>query len=377
MRNNFRILCVAAVIAVVFNLSAACEEEEVPKIQMAILLDTSGSMSGLIDQARSELWKIVNEFVTMKSNGMIPQLEVALFEYGKSTLPSDEGYLRMILSLTTDLDKVSQELFALTTNGGSEYCGMVIRDAVHDLAWSDNKRDLKTIFIAGNEPFTQGNVDYHEPCRAAITKGIVVNTIFCGNHEEGVKTCWQDGALLAEGSYISIDHNMAVAHIEAPQDKKISRLGEELNKTYIPFGALGAEGVSNQAAQDANAAGVGTGVLAQRARTKASSQYSNYHWDLVDAVTGSKVELEEVKTEDLPEEMKEMSIEAKSAFIAAKAEDRKKIQSEIIKLDQERREFVAEKRKEMAVSENGTFDSAVIESIRRMAKQRNMTVDTP
>ena len=30
-------------------------------IEMAILLDTSGSMQGLIEQAKSQLWRIVNE----------------------------------------------------------------------------------------------------------------------------------------------------------------------------------------------------------------------------------------------------------------------------------------------------------------------------
>ncbi len=94
-----------------------------PRVQMAILLDTSGSMSGLIDQARTELWAIVNEFITAKRDGKAPQLEVALYEYGKSSLPADEGYLRMIVPFTMDLDKISEELFALKTNGGSEYCG--------------------------------------------------------------------------------------------------------------------------------------------------------------------------------------------------------------------------------------------------------------
>ena len=104
-----------------------------PQVQMAILLDTSSSMSGLIDQARIELWAIVNEFIFAKRNGMEPEVQVALYEYGKSSLSAKEGYIRMIVPFTTDLDKVSEELFALKTNGGQEYCGWVIKEATQAL----------------------------------------------------------------------------------------------------------------------------------------------------------------------------------------------------------------------------------------------------
>jgi len=151
--------------------------EKQPLVQMAILLDTSGSMSGLIDQARTELWAIVNEFIFASKDGRTPELQVALYEYGKSSLSAEQGYIREILPLTTDLDKVSEELFALNTNGGEEYCGWVIKEATRSLKWSDSPDDLKVIFIAGNEPFTQGPVDYRQACKAAISKNIVVNTI--------------------------------------------------------------------------------------------------------------------------------------------------------------------------------------------------------
>jgi len=93
------------------------------KIQVALLLDTSGSMDGLIEQAKSQLWKIVNELATSKKKGQTPNVEIALYEYGKSTQPADKGYMKQVVPLTTDLDLVSEKLFELKTNGGSEYCG--------------------------------------------------------------------------------------------------------------------------------------------------------------------------------------------------------------------------------------------------------------
>ena len=192
-----------------------------PKIQLAVLLDTSNSMDGLINQARTQLWKIVNEFAKASQEGNEPTFEVALFEYGNDGLPPTEGYVRLVVPFTVDLDKVSQELFALKTNGGSEFCGQVIDRAVHTLAWSKSNRDLRCIFIAGNEPFTQGPVDYRKSCKAAADGGITVSTIHCGTLDEGIRGEWQNGAKLADGSYMSIDQNQAVADIPTRTIKRL------------------------------------------------------------------------------------------------------------------------------------------------------------
>src|SRR5262245_12214456 len=117
-----------------------------PVVQLVLLLDTSNSMDGLIEQAKSQLWKIVNEFITAKQNGQRPDLQVALFEYGKSSLSAKGGYIRMVQPLTNDLDKISEELFALRTNGGEEYCGWVIQEAVQRLGWDPSGKAYKAIF---------------------------------------------------------------------------------------------------------------------------------------------------------------------------------------------------------------------------------------
>ena len=255
----------------------AADAAPAPLVQVAILLDTSGSMQGMIEQAKGQLWKIVNEFINAKQNSRRPELQVALYEYGKSSLSEASGWIRQIVPLTNDLDKVSEELFKLTTDGGEEYCGWVIKEAVEQLAWSKAPNDFKAIFIAGNEPFTQGPVDYRQSCKAAIEKGIIVNTIHCGDQATGLSTKWQDGALLAEGKFMFIDHNRAVVHFEAPQDKEIAQLGVELNKTYIAYGAAGAQNQARQSAQDVNVFSLApsAGASVQRALTKASANYCN------------------------------------------------------------------------------------------------------
>lgn len=340
-----------------------------PLIQMAILLDTSGSMDGLIEQAKTQLWKIVNEFIAAKREGVRPEIQVALYEYGKQSIPAAEGYLRMIVSLSTDLDKISEELFALKTDGGDEYCGRVIKAAVEGLSWSKSNDDLKVIFIAGNEPFSQGDVDYKEACKFAISKGIIVNTIFCGPHQEGIDTFWKEGALLADGMYLNIDQNQQVVHIASPQDAQIETLGKKLNETYIAYGQQGWLSKERQADQDENAQGAAPGVMLERAVCKSSSNYSNATWDLCDAVTSGR-KIEEVPVEELPEEMKKMTLEERKAFVDAKMKERETIQKEIQTLSQEREKFVAEKRREMSQSDENSFDVAMIQILRKQASQK-------
>lgn len=342
-----------------------------PLVQLAILLDTSNSMDGLIDQAKQQLWRIVNEFIGAKRDGQTPVLQVALFEYGNDGLPADEGHIRLVLPLTDDLDKVSQQLFALKTNGGQEYCGQVIKAAVDRLKWSNEPDDLKVVFIAGNEPFTQGTVNYAQACKDAITRGIQINTIFCGNAAEGINGKWKDGAVLADGSFTSIDHNAQVVAIEAPQDAEIAKLGVEINKTFVAYGKNAEAGARNQAAQDSNSAGVSLQNSVQRALTKGSANYRNGTWCLVDAVYLNDMDITKIKEENLPENMKKMTMEQRKEYLAEKKKQRDEIAAKIKKLNDEREKYVAAERKKLAEAGEETFDKAVVESVRKQAQDKN------
>lgn len=342
-----------------------------PLVQLAILLDTSGSMQGLIEQAKGQLWKIVNEFLKARQDGQTPEVQVALYEYGKSSLSSGSGWIRQIVPLSTDLDKISEELFALKTDGGDEYCGRVIKEALNHLAWSNDPKVYRAILIAGNEPFTQGPVNYAESCRAAIAKGIIVNTIHCGDEATGISTKWQDGALLADGKYLVIDHNQAVVHIEAPQDKEIARLSAELNGTYLAYGLGGAAAAERQAAQDRNAMSLApaSGATVQRAIAKSSLNYRNSSWDLVDAAKDKAFNLSEVKAENLPAEMQTMNEAERKDYIERKAKERSALQAKIQSLSGEREKYLAKKRQQNAAT--NTLDTAVISAVREQAGKRD------
>jgi hypothetical protein len=342
-----------------------------PLVQIAVLLDTSGSMQGLIEQAKTQLWKLVNEFITAKQDGKTPVVQVALYEYGKDALKSKEHWIRQIQPLTRDLDKVSEELFALTTNGGEEYCGAVIQRATLDLAWDPNPKVYKAIFIAGNEPFTQGPIDSKQSCKDAIAKGIIVNTIHCGGEAQGIAEHWNQGALLADGKYLVIDQNQAIVHIEAPQDKEIVKLNEELNKTYINYGAAAPAAKARQVAQDSNAAAKPeSGAQVQRIVSKASANYFNSGWDLVDASKDKSFDITKVKEADLPEEMKKMTVDERKAHLVKKTAERAEIQKKVLALNKEREAYVATQRKESA--KNDTLDTAMTKALRSQAEKKGI-----
>lgn len=369
MKRLILTLCVLIPLISESSLYSQWDKDGKSKIQIALLLDTSSSMDGLIDQARSQLWKIINELAVAQKDGKIPSLEVALFEYGKSSIPMEEGHLRMVTSFSGNLDKISAELYSLTTNGGDEYCGMVIDKAVLNLKWDSNDNNLKLIFIAGNEPFDQGDVSYKEAVRKAKRKGIIVNTIFCGDGKTGIETWWKDGADISGGRYISIDQNIQVMTISAPQDAELTRLGIELNNTYIAYGSAGREKKMEQEKQDSNAAGKSASIMAERSISKASAHYDNTEWDIVDAASKGSVDLKKMTKDQLPEEMKNMNPEEREEYVSKLEKKREDIKNRINKLNEERRAYIEKVQKESA-SEN-TLDSAIIKTVREQAEKKN------
>ena len=341
-------------------------------VKIALLLDTSNSMDGLINQAKGQLWDIVNEFTHARcGNEIRPELQIALYEYGNDNLSSSEGYIRQVLGFSDDLDEISEKLFSLTTNGGEEFCGEVIQTSLKQLDWGKNPDDLKMIFIAGNEPFTQGKLNYKDAAHNAKEKDVVVNTIFCGNYEQGISTDWKNGASITGGDYMAIDHNQQVVHIETPYDDIIIQLNSKLNKTYVSYGYLGSQKVAAQAAEDSKAYSMDKEVAVKRSVSKSSRLYKNSKWDLVDAVEADEVELAELAEEELPAELKGKSKNEIERYISEKKEERKAIQKQIQELNVKRKKFIAENQKE----ESGELENAMLNAIKTQAAKKNYKWD--
>lgn len=300
-------------------------------------------------------------------------MQIALYEYGNDGLPGAEGHIRQVLNFTNDLDEVSKELFSLSTNGGSEYCGQVVQTSLNQLDWGKDGDDLKMVFIAGNEPYTQGRVNYKDAAVNAKEKGVVVNTIYCGDYQQGIHTKWKDGADLTYGDYMAIDHNQKTVHIASPYDDVILQLNLKLNKTYVRYGKKGRAKAEMQTAQDSNAESYSKANAVSRTVSKGSGMYKNTSWDLVDAMEADEeFEVEELEEEYLPQELKDKSPAEIKAYVAKQAQVRSEIQTEIQKLNEKRRIFIANKQKEEG--SNGLGD-AMLEAIKKQAEKKNYTWD--
>lgn len=336
------------------------------KIQVALLLDTSNSMDGLIDQARAQLWKMVNRLAAAKKDQQIADLEIALFEYGNSGLDAKEGYIRLVQPLGRDLDGLSEKLFELRTNGGDEYCGWVIQTATEVLPWSTTPGDLKIIVIAGNEPFDQGKVNFRRTCAAAAEKGIIVNTIHCGDYDTGVSTLWKEGATIGKGKYMNIDTDEKIVHIATPYDARMLELNSKLNATYIGYGSLGKERKARQAVQDDNAASYGSSNMAQRAASKAKASYSNSEWDIVDAEASDKDLVKKLKPEELPKQFQGKNEAEIRQEIERLRTEREAIRREITETEQKMDAYIVEESKKQATTQ--TLDHVLIQTVVDQAK---------
>lgn len=349
------------------------EETSKNTVQMALLLDTSNSMDGLINQAKSQLWDIVNELSYAKcgTEGR-PRLQIALYQYGNDNLSAKEGYVQQVLDFSSDLDEISEKLFALATNGGEEYCGKVIETSLQQLPWNKNPDQLKMIFIAGNEPFDQGRFNYRNAAIHAKEKNIVVNTLFCGAYEQGINTYWKNGATLTGGEYMAIDHNQELVHLSTPYDDAIIELNSRLNGTYVSYGSLGKSKRIAQTEQDENAMELQEVVAVKRAVSKSSSLYNNKNWDLVDAYSDAAFKISSVEKEALPKELQGKTHAQIKSYVESKKMEREKIQQEIQDLNGKRLAYLSKNQNQ---ENTGALENAMLQAIKKQAALKNYRWD--
>lgn len=339
-------------------------------VQIALLLDTSSSMDGLINQARSHLWNMVDQMGRMtrvvdgKTRGV--KIELALYEYGNDTLSPKDGYIRQVLPFTTDLDKVSETLHGLFTNGGSEYAGQAIQTAITSLQWSSDPAAMRFAFVAGNEGFDQGPVTATTAMQAAAQKDVHVQLIYCGTKEP----TWDAAAKLAMSDLMTIDQNYVAQHIASPQDADILRLGNDLNATYMAYGDEGAASVARQAKADTSSAKLSPKVALERAQLKSKKSYRNDNWDVVDAIEKNGKFLEQVADDKLPTELRGKTLAEKQKIVADNAAKRAELKAKIAKLEAERTTFLAAERAKQTSTAAPSLDTELMKTTKKVATKK-------
>lgn len=368
---------IAAVVACLCGLTSVSRAEEKAKtVEIAICLDTSGSMQGLIESAKIQLWTIVNQFTRATPT---PTLRVALYQYGNDGLTSQSGWVRKEIDLTNDLDEVYKKLSALSTNGGTELVARVARTALRELAWSKDDGALRLIFVCGNEPADQDKeVPLKDVAEVAKKQGVLINTIFCGPANHAEVPLWREFAVMTGGRYSNIDMSRASTEvaIATPFDKEILALNAKLNGTYVTFGREGGGKGANQAKQDSNAAEAKPEAAISRASTKASPLYRNDSWDLVDKLKNDpKFDIKSLKDGELCEEMKKLTPDERVEYVKKKAAERAVICKGIEEASAKRGLFVAaEKAKSPKTSGEKSLDDACREMIRDQAGKKGIEI---
>jgi hypothetical protein len=383
------------------------------KIQAAILLDVSGSMDGLIEQAKSQLWNMVNVLGKAENaSGEKPDIEIALYEYGRTNVgyqsnnvikpsvnasnvtkrsaslsttsttsansldKSKAGYVKMLSAFTKDLDSLSSILFSLRTAGGDEFCGQVIKQSIEELAWDNTPGSFKVIFIAGNEDFLQGYVKFTDACELAKQKGIIVNTIYCGDRMQGIKEHWNLQDQCGNGEYTNINQNAKEQEFDTPYDSTITMLNNKLNSTYLYYGVEGSGKASRQYAMDAANAKMGKSAELKRANAKTKSNaYYNADWDLVDADKDGKFDYTKLDKKNLSDSLRDKSNDEIKAIVSTKSKERSEIQKQIAEFSIKRDAFITEQKKKMvAENKETTLETEVERNIKTQIKRSSLQI---
>ncbi len=319
---------------------------EKPVIDVVFVLDTTGSMSGLIQTAKEKIWSIAT---TMAAAQPAPEIRIGLVAYRDR----GDAYVTQMVDLSSDLDSVYATLMDFQADGGGdgpESVNAALHDAVHKMSWSQRDQAYQVIFLIGDAPphmDYQDDVKYPAILASAAENGIIVNTIQCGNMPTTV-TPWTQIASLGNGSFFQVEQAGSAVAYTTPYDEEIADLSAKLDGTRLYYGSEEEKGVmaAKVAATDKLEASASTASRARRAvfNTSVGGRANLLgENELVDAVASGTVTLDEIDADALPELIKPMAPAEQKAYIAGLAEERTELQRQIRSLSAGREDYLAKK----------------------------------
>ena len=338
-----------------------------PTVEVAFVLDTTGSMSGLIEGAKAKIWYIANQIILGEPT---PEVKMALVAY------RDKGdqYVTKVFDLTDNIDQVHTDLMGFAAGGGGdgpEHVNKALHDAVNSLSWSNDDRTLKIIYLVGDAPPHNEYTDtpkYAALAKAAITKGIYVNTILCGGNQNTAKI-WQDIAGRAEGRYFAIAADGGVDNVATPYDRELATLNSDLVETVVVYGTAAEKAKAKELNRRAGSI-ASAPVAAERADFAAKTGKAGTR-DLVAAVGDGTVKLDDVDTKLLSEKMQKMTPKEQAAHIAAQQTKRDKLNTRIQQVSRQRTQYIKQELEKAGGGKDG-FDAKVVETIKEQGRKKNI-----
>jgi Mg-chelatase subunit ChlD len=349
-----------------------------PTMEMVFVLDTTGSMGGLLTGAKQRIWGIVNEVMQASK---LSSVKVGLVAYRDR----NDQYITQVLPLTEDLDKVYSTLMDYQADGGGdepENVRRALAEGVAKAGWSQpSANHAQILFLVGDAPPHDyaDEPDTLTTADLAVKQGIIVNTIQCGTSAE-TKPVWEAIARRGQGQYFLIPLNGGVQTITSPYDEQLSQLGTRLGGTYVAYGGgAGLEGQSYRALRKEVSDGIESSIATRSAPSVAADRSLNkalnsqaYIGDLLQDIENGSTKLESVKSEDLPSELQKLSAEERKKEIEKRLAERSEIRKQILSLSKQRTEYIAAEQKKRSGGAQNGFDVAVSAALRRQLAKKGI-----
>jgi Mg-chelatase subunit ChlD len=380
MKKAIAIVMAAVIIPMVYVLAEEANEtteiiRQKPRIEVAFVLDTTGSMSGLINAAKEKIWSIAN---TLAMTEPAPQIKMGLVGY------RDRGdeYVTKHLALTDDLDAVYEFLIGFSANGGGdgpESVNQALYEAVTEMNWSTDDETYKVIFLVGDYPphmDYDNDVKYPESCKLAAEKAIIINTIQCGTYADTTPV-WQDIAKKAEGQFFCVDQSGSAIVQVTPFDANLAELSLRLDNTRIFYGSRKeiAEQVSRVKRGDKLYETASAGAKATRAKFNASEAGSDNFLggrELVMDVSSGRIDLDKLETGQMDERLQKMTPQQRKEYVTQMAEERSRIQKQIEEISLKRQNYIKQQIQKQNLNDTDSLDHQLYKYIKDQANKKNI-----
>lgn len=320
-------------------------DAEKAKVELVFCLDATGSMSGLISTAKEKIWDIVT---VMAQQQPAPEIRLGMVFY------RDRGddFITKTLQHTTSIDSIYNELLDMEASGGGdspESVNQALWEAVNDLQWSDSPNTYRSVFVVGDCPphMDYNEQRYEQSCDLANTKRITINTIKLGNSCRDAIPHFQKMAEATNGTYLHLDQNASDQVINTPYDDSILKVSISIDESRLYYGSKSEKELMNTKKEMAL-------ELYDKASSNASASRAKYNMsesgkkniygrkELIEDLKSKKVALQDLKSEELPDELKELSeAEIKSKITSLKSE-RAALEAKLLKLSKKRDAYISE-----------------------------------
>lgn len=354
--------------------AAAQTAPPVSRIDVVFVLDTTGSMGGLIEGAKAKIWEIANQIATAKPRPVIRMGLVAYRDRG-------DEYITRRTPLTTDLDAIYADLMAFRAGGGGdgpESVNQALHEAITAFDWDRADGALRLVYLVGDAPphmdYPQDEL-YPQSCEAAARAGVIINTVQCGADPQ-TERVWREIARGAEGSYVAIEQAGGVVAIATPFDAEIAELAAKIDATVIAYRTKEARDEQSRrlAVSSGLAAAAPATAQADRAVFKAGAAGAGAvggRQELVNDVKDGRVSVRDLKEEELPPEMQKLTAEERLAFVEAKAKERQDVQARINELNAKRQRYIDAERAKGGAGKD-SFDAAVFRALKEQAARKGI-----